>query len=62
MPKANQTPEQEARDNIDTLLSLAGWCVQDKNKIGFAVGLGIAIREHQTDSEILCNVLTNRKM
>lgn len=49
MPRANQTPEQEARDNIDTLLSLAGWCVQDKNKIGFAAGLGIAVREYQTD-------------
>jgi type I restriction enzyme R subunit len=49
MPKANQTPEQEARDNIDTLLSLAGWCVQDKNKIDFAAGLGIAVREYQTD-------------
>lgn len=49
MPGANQTPEQQARDNIDTLLSLAGWCVQDRNKIDFAAGLGIAVREYQTD-------------
>lgn len=49
MPKANQTPEQAARDNIDGKLSQAGWYVQDKNKIDFAVGLGIAVREYQTD-------------
>ena len=49
MPKANQTPEQAARDNIDKMLSLAGWCVQDKKKIDFAAGLGIAVREYQTD-------------
>ena len=49
MTKANQTPEQAARDNIDKILSLAGWCVQDKNKINFAAGLGIAVREYQTD-------------
>ena len=49
MLKANQTPEQEARDNIDKMLSLAGWCVQDTKKIDFAAGLGIAVREYQTD-------------
>ena len=49
MPKTNQTPEQEARDNIDKMLSQAGWFVQDKNKINFAAGVGIAVREYQTD-------------
>ncbi len=49
MPKTNQTPEQEARDNIDKMLSQAGWFVQDKKKINFAAGLGIAVREYQTD-------------
>ena len=49
MSKANQTPEQAARDNIDKMLSLAGWRVQDKNKINFNAGLGIAVREYQTD-------------
>ena len=49
MPKANQTLEQAARDNIDKMLSQAGWYVQDKNKINFAAGLGIAVREYQTD-------------
>lgn len=49
MTPPNQTPEQIARDNIDKMLKAAGWCVQDKNKINFAEGLGIAIREYQTD-------------
>ena len=49
MQKANQTPEQAARDNIDKMLSLAGWCIQDKNKISFAAGLGIVAREYQAD-------------
>ena len=49
MPKTNQTPEQEARDNIDKMLSQVGWFVQDKNKINFAAGVGIAVREYQTD-------------
>ena len=49
MTKANQTPEQAARDNIDNVLSLAGWSVQDKKKINFAAGLGIAVREYDTD-------------
>ena len=49
MSKTNQTPEQVARDNIDRMLSQAGWYVQDKNKINFAAGVGIAVREYQTD-------------
>ena len=49
MPKTNQTPEQVARDNIDKMLSQAGWFVQDKKKINFAAGIGIAVREYQTD-------------
>ena len=49
MTPPNQNPEQIARDNIDKMLKAAGWCVQDKNKINFAEGLGVAIREYQTD-------------
>ena len=49
MPNVNQTPEQAARDKIDAMLSHAGWVVQDKKKIDFSVGLGIAVREYQTD-------------
>ena len=49
MSKANQTPEQAARDIIDKMLSQAGWLVQDKKKIDFSAGFGIAVREYQTD-------------
>ena len=45
----NQTPEQAARDKIDTMLEQAGWKVQSKKKIDFSAGLGIAVREYQTD-------------
>lgn len=46
---ANQNPEQIARDNIDKQLIACGWIVQDKKKFNLAAGLGIAIREYQTD-------------
>lgn len=46
----NQTPEQKARDNIDAMLAQAGWHVQNKDKIDFNAGLGIAVREYQTDA------------
>ena len=46
---SNQTPEQVARDTIDRRLAQAGWEVQDKAKIDFNAGLGIAVREYQTD-------------
>ena len=49
MAFANRTPEQEARDNIDTSLEQAGWRVQSKKKIDFSAGLGITVREYQTD-------------
>ena len=49
MPKANQTPEQAARDIIDGMLERAGWRVQSKDRIDFSAGLGIAAREYQTD-------------
>ena len=49
MPSDNQTPEQAARDKIDKQLSHAGWIIQDNKKIDFSVGLGIAVREYQTD-------------
>jgi type I restriction enzyme R subunit len=51
MPPAtqNQTPEQIARDQIDKRLAAAGWHVQDKDKINFNAGPGIAVREYLTD-------------
>jgi len=45
----NQNPEQIARDNIDKQLMLCGWIIQDKKKLNLSAGLGIAIREYQTD-------------
>lgn len=45
----NQNPEQLARDNIDAQLIAAGWHVQSNKKIDFNAGLGIAVREYQTD-------------
>ena len=33
MARANQTPEQAARENIDSLLTQAGWTVQDQKGI-----------------------------
>jgi len=51
MPPApkNQNPEQIARDHIDVKLAEAGWFVQSKDKINFNAGLGVAVREYQTD-------------
>lgn len=46
---SNQTPEQQARDNIDAQLKQAGWVVQDKTAINLHDGLGQAVREYQTD-------------
>ncbi|OIQ38097.1 MAG: restriction endonuclease subunit R [Roseobacter sp. MedPE-SWde] len=48
-PVLNQTPEQKARDNIDQRLAAAGWVVQDKAALDFNAGIGIAVREYQTD-------------
>lgn len=49
MAELNQTPEQKARDNIDKMLELAGWRLQSNKKINFGAGLGVAVREYQTD-------------
>lgn len=46
---SNQTPEEKARDAIDSRLKEAGWFVQDKDKIDFSVGRGIAVREYLTE-------------
>ncbi|MBY0124407.1 DEAD/DEAH box helicase family protein [Bacillus sp. S/N-304-OC-R1] len=45
----NQNPEQIARDKIDLMLKQAGWIVQSKNKVNLSAGIGIAVREYQTD-------------
>ena len=45
----NQNPEQIARDQIDKQLSECGWIIQNKQKINLHAGLGVAVREYQTD-------------
>ena len=47
--RVNQSPEQIARDQIDDRLRASGWHVQDKDALDFNAGLGIAVREYQTD-------------
>lgn len=37
-------------DRIDSLLTQAGWIIQPKNKINLDAGLGVAVREYQTDA------------
>ncbi len=38
-------PEELARQQIDEMLSLAGWVVQDRGELNLGAGLGVAIRE-----------------
>ena len=45
----NQDPEDTARDRIDDRLREVGWNVQNKDALDFNVGMGIAVREYQTD-------------
>jgi type I restriction enzyme R subunit len=39
------TPEENARQQIDLLLQEAGWIIQDRSRIDFSAGAGVAIRE-----------------
>ena len=45
----NQNPEQIARDKIDAMLNASGWIVQSKRDINLNAGIGVAVREYQTD-------------
>lgn len=53
----NQNPEQIARDNIDKKLRECGWIIQGVKKINLFAGLGVAIKEYQTDAGIADYVL-----
>jgi type I restriction enzyme R subunit len=46
----NQSPEQIARDKIDKMLEAAGWLVQSKEKVNLTAGIGVALRETNTES------------
>ena len=39
------TPEQQARQRIDKLLTDAGWIIQDAGTASISAGPGVAIRE-----------------
>jgi type I restriction enzyme, R subunit len=43
-------PEEEARQDIDTLLEEAGWQVQDYKNLNLGAALGAAIREFPLES------------
>jgi len=45
----NQNPEQIARDHIDRQLIACGWIIQDIKQVNLNAGVGIAIKEYQTD-------------
>ena len=44
-PRGALTPEQAARQTIDTLLSAAGWAVQNLAEVNLHAARGVAIRE-----------------
>ncbi len=46
----NQNPEQIARDKIDDMLCEAGWLVQSKDEVNLSAGIGVALRETNTES------------
>ena len=46
----NQNPEQLARDHIDKQLLLCGWIIQGKKQVNLVAGVGVAIREYQTET------------
>ena len=46
----NQTPEQIARDKIDQMLENSGWLVQSKDHVNLSAGIGVALRETNTES------------
>lgn len=43
-------PEEQARQQIDHLLRLAGWQIQDLNQFNPGAGLGVAVREFPTSA------------
>src|SRR5579883_1958963 len=43
-------PEEIARQQIDEMLTSAGWVVQDRDKLNLGTGPGIAIREFSLSS------------
>lgn len=46
----NLTPEQQAREKIDSELVRCGWIIQNKLTTNLAAGPGIVITEYWTDA------------
>ena len=44
------TPEQKARQNIDQLLTAAGWTIQHREAMNLGASQGVAVREFQMAS------------
>ena len=44
------TPEPRARQNIDQLLTEAGWTIQDREQMNLGASQGVAVREFQMAS------------
>ena len=42
-------PEEKARQKIDQLFDEASWEVQDRTELNLSAGLGVAVREYQTE-------------
>jgi len=49
------TPEQNARQDIDKLLSMAGWTVQYRDGINLGASLGVALEQFESIVEELEN-------
>jgi len=45
-----ETPEQKARRQIDAMLAMTGWDVQDYTRFNPAASRGVALREVPLDS------------
>lgn len=43
-------PEQQARQNIDRMLTNAGWTIQNVKQFNPSAGIGVAVREYHTDN------------
>ena len=46
----DMTPEPRARQNIDQLLTAAGWTIQDREQMNLGASQGVAVREFQMES------------
>lgn len=44
------TPEERAREQIDSLLFSAGWSVQNYKQLNLGASLGVAVREYPTET------------